>query len=197
MNKKRIINRFSNKSGFTLVEVLVAIAIFSVVISIAMGGFVMILRGQRQAASLVSAGNNVSFAMEQMAREIRTGYNFCRPGSNCDTTQLGCPPGCTFVTKNELDFLNANGSPVIYCLNGTIIERSVTANALCGDASFQPITSSNILVQRLSFTFFGNLSNDLWPPRIVISIGVSSKEAQLAGDSINLQTTVSARQLDS
>ena len=70
-------NRENNRMGFTLVEVLVAIGVFSIVVAIATGGFVSSLRTERQVASLISAQSNASLVLEQMAREVRTGYLFC------------------------------------------------------------------------------------------------------------------------
>jgi len=67
----------NNKKGFTLVEVLVAMGIFAIVVAIATGGFVNSLRTQRQVASLISAQSNASLVLEQIAREVRTGFLFC------------------------------------------------------------------------------------------------------------------------
>ena len=66
----------NSRSAFTLVEMLVAIALFSVVVSIAVGGFTRALRTQRQVIALIAANSNMSLALEQMAREMRTSINF-------------------------------------------------------------------------------------------------------------------------
>ena len=58
-------------SGFTLVELLVAIGVFSILISVAVGTFARALRTQRQTAALIAANSNASLVLEQMAREIR------------------------------------------------------------------------------------------------------------------------------
>ncbi len=65
-----------NFRGFTIVELLVAMGIFLIVVEIAVGGFVNALRAQKQVAALIAAEGNADLALEQMAREIRTGY-FC------------------------------------------------------------------------------------------------------------------------
>lgn len=183
------------QAGFTLVEVIVAIALFSVVVSIAAGGFVTALRSQRQVAALIAADNNVSLVLEQMARELRTGYNVCRPGENCFKPSATNCPALSPVTVNELDFYNADSQGVIYRLNGDVIERAEQdAN---GNFVFSPLTGNNVSVKYLNFTLSGNLSGDCWPPRVTISLGLSSKDSSVAGDIINIQTTISARQLDS
>ncbi len=166
-------------SGFTVVELLVAIGLFSVVASIAMGGLVAAMRTQRQIAALIAAQNNVSFALEQIARDVRTGSEFC-----VSPNTSPCPPG-------ELDFTNAMGQAVVYRVSAGKIEKGVA------DA-FQPITGDNASVQYLSFELIGNSEGDGYPPRITITVGISSPTSTGGISSIvsRIQTTVSARQLD-
>jgi prepilin-type N-terminal cleavage/methylation domain-containing protein len=173
------------RRGFTLIEVLVAIALFSITVSIAMGGLAVALRSQRQVAALISANNNVSLVLEQIARELRTGYYICRPSVSNPNP---CPAG-------EIDFTNAKSELVIYRLNNGVIERAVR-NA-SGIYNFSPITGSNVAIQYLNFTLFGNLAGDGWPPRVTVSVGVSAKGIGVPNDVTNLQTTISARALDS
>ncbi|HUZ93203.1 MAG TPA: type II secretion system protein [Candidatus Paceibacterota bacterium] len=171
---------YDHRSAFTLVETIVAIGVFSITVSIALGGLVTALRTQRQVAAFISADNNVSLVLEQIAREARTGYDFCRPNS--------CPPG-------EIDFVNAVGVPVIYRLAGGAIERA-EENLTNGTYTFSPLTGINVTVAYLNFVVFGNQPTDNWPPRITISIGISANSLGISSDVTNLQTTVSSRQMD-
>jgi prepilin-type N-terminal cleavage/methylation domain-containing protein len=163
------------KSGFTIVEFMVAIGLFSVIVSIAVGGLANAIRTQRQIAALIAANSNVSFALEQMARDIRTGSAFTTTGSG-----------------SELDFTDPYGQSVAYRLNAGKVEKNA------GDGNFQAITGDNAVVQYLNFTLLGNLPGDGYPPRITIIIGISPP-ANIAGVNqtvSRIQTTVSARQLD-
>lgn len=164
------------RSGFTLVELLVAMGIFSVVVTIAVGGFTVALRSQRQAAGLLAANSNVSITIEQMAREIRTGYNFC--------TLQNC-------LLSELTFKNARGEDVTYRLNNGAIERKAVPAG--GSAEFQKITADNVLIRHLEFYLNGREAGDGLQPRITIALGVSSPEIGISGSVVNLQTTVSSR----
>jgi prepilin-type N-terminal cleavage/methylation domain-containing protein len=160
------------RKGFTLIELLVSIGLFSVITSIAVGGFASILRSERQAAGLLAANSNVSLSIEQMAREIRTGYNFC--------TLRSC-------LLSELNFRNARGEDVSYRLEGGAVERRVNAGV------YQKITADNVDVKYLKFYIQGREAGDGEQPRVTIAIGVSSKEPGLSGNIANLETTVSAR----
>ena len=61
---------FNNK-GFTLIEILVAMAVFGLVITAITGIFVSIANAQRKAAALQSTQEASRFMLESMAKEIR------------------------------------------------------------------------------------------------------------------------------
>jgi len=63
------------KTGFTLIEIIVSLAIFSVVAVIAVGALVRVTSANRQAQAIQSGVNNISFIMDSISREIRTGAN--------------------------------------------------------------------------------------------------------------------------
>lgn len=173
------VKKFASKEGFTLVEILVAIAVFSIATSIAVGSFTRILKSQRQTASLIAANSNASLTIEQIAREIRTGKNFCRGNS--------CP------SPDFLSFVNARDQNVVYCLAEEAVWKGVDAREGCGGRSFQKVTSDNVRVVYLNFRLFGHREGDGFPPRVTIIMGVSSPEAGVSGTVYNFQTTVSAR----
>ena len=176
------------KKGFTIVEVLVALSLFTIILAIAVGGFANALHAQREAALLIAAQSNASIALEQMAREIRTGYHFC-VGAKCGSSV--CTSDGNRETCTLLDFVNAEGSGIQYSLaNGALVR-----NAGGGNGAAEPLTSGNVTVKYLIFTLYGNAINDLKDPRITISMGIapSSTDPALAGNVINLETTVSAR----
>lgn len=197
----------SARKGFTLVELLVAIAVFSILISIGVGGFVHALRTQREVAALISAQSNASAALEQITREVRTGYLFCTaPGSSPGSPAIPnsiCQPqgqnsgcylsGSVWTCRNIIDFFNADGQDVDYAMQNSALVRTVS-----GPNGYIPITGSDVILKYLTFTIAGNTEGDHWPPRITISLGISpySNDPALANDIINLQTTVSAREMD-
>jgi len=115
------------KKGFTLVELLVAMGLFVIFITIASGGFIRALRTQRNIVALIAANENTSLALEQMAREIRTGSNFSSPN------------------ETELDFTNAVGEDVVYRLKDTAVERNS-----------QPLTATNVKINKLIFKLGNN-----------------------------------------
>jgi len=72
-----------NKKGFTLLEMIVSLGIFSVVAVIAVGSLVRITSLNRQAQAMQSTMNNVNYVLESISREMRTGTHFhCLAGNS-------------------------------------------------------------------------------------------------------------------
>jgi prepilin-type N-terminal cleavage/methylation domain-containing protein len=191
-------NNPNNSSGFTLVELLVAIALFSILMGIAVGGFVNALRSEREVTAMMSAESNVNLALEQMAREMRTGYLFCHsPGSNAASPACECTSNLETKptwTCPAIEFYNANGEKVDYTLDANnVLERADSAE---NGGVAEPLTSDNVSVTDLNFTLFGNLEGDTWNPRITITIGVQPNDSTVSWSTANLETTVSARSID-
>jgi prepilin-type N-terminal cleavage/methylation domain-containing protein len=187
------INPKRSNVGFTLIELLVAIALFTTLIAVAVGGFTNALHTQRQISSLIAADSNVSLAIEQMAREIRTGSDFCPLGSggNPLCEQTGSDSFTSAPVYDNLAFLNALGQTVVYKLQNGVLEKSID-----GGDTFAPVTGSNTTVDYFMTTLSGNTVGDHWNPRVTFSIGVSPKDPTLASEVLNLQTTVSVRAID-
>jgi len=169
----RPISHHKRRSGFTIVELLVALTLFSIVVSIAVGGFVRALRIQRQLAAFVAANGNVSLAIEQMAREIRTGRDF------------------SSSRPDVLSFTNARGEQVVYALDDA--RDAVTRRVDLGDAA--PITSETVIVDALSFALLFERTDDPYPTRVTIGLSVAPKGDNVGQSEVRLQTTISARSL--
>ncbi|MDD5068137.1 MAG: type II secretion system protein [Candidatus Pacebacteria bacterium] len=101
--------KFSKKlkqtSGFTLIEMMVAVSIFAIVMTISMAALLNIIALNKKSQAVKTIMNNLNFAMEEMSRDIRFGLNYeCNsvgyyvlstPGHN--HAGDGCnPPGTPF-----------------------------------------------------------------------------------------------------
>jgi prepilin-type N-terminal cleavage/methylation domain-containing protein len=164
----------SRRSGFTLVELLVAMTVFSIVIAIATGAFIRALRTQRQLVAFAAANSNVSLVLEQIAREIRVGRDFRQ---SSDT---------------EITFTNARGEEVTYSF-----EASGTGSILRsgGVAGPQQLTANIVDVRDLRFILNFSEDDDFYPARVTIAIAVAPKEIGVSTSVVRVQTTVSARNI--
>lgn len=68
--------RVPRKKGFTLVELMVSLSIFSIVMVISTGTLLIMIDINAKAQALYTSTTNLSFALDSMTREIRTGYHY-------------------------------------------------------------------------------------------------------------------------
>ncbi|MBI2038933.1 MAG: prepilin-type N-terminal cleavage/methylation domain-containing protein [Candidatus Niyogibacteria bacterium] len=166
-------------AGFTLLEMIAALGVFSVIIIIFSSTFLNLLNAERKAQIASSVQDNLRFAIEVMSKEIRTG------------TQYQVPPQ---PTNTAITFVNANDESITYRVSGPDI-----ANNPCSDekpcivksvngGDFLPLTSDQIAIDDLLF-FVGGIQ-----PRIQIIIRARAT-VQNVETQLNLQTTVSQRNI--
>jgi len=71
------------KSGFTLIEIIVSLGIFSIVAVVALGALLRIVTANAKAQTLHDAITNLNFGLESMSREMRVGAGYtCLPASD-------------------------------------------------------------------------------------------------------------------
>ena len=166
-------------SGVTLIELLVSSSLFIVLVALASSTFIQALRTQRTVTNLSDSLNNISFATEKMAREVRTGFNF--QGGNGEVSTLS-------FTNSEGD--NVNYRMITFSGTSGIGECIGTCSS---DSDFSPITSNQVNIDSLSFLLQGTQSGDGAPPRVTFLVSVAGEK----DIRVNLQTTISSRIVDS
>lgn len=178
--------------GFTLIEIMVALAIFAIVMTIAAGSLLTIVNANRKSQSLQSVMNNLAFAMENMVRNMRTGTAYhCGSSGNLETPQ-NCSGGDDFLALEAVGGSPGSSSDqVVYRLNGARIEKSEN-----GGASFLPITAPEIEVTNLSFYVEGAALGDGEQPKIIMTIAGEAGASARTRTDFSLQTTISQRILD-
>lgn len=180
-----------NNRAFTLIEMIVAMGIFVVTLSIASGGFLSVVRAQRAASALMAISDSMNITIEQMMREMRTSYNFCTSDS-----QFFARADCRFVPEGGVQFVNANNIVVRYILDSPsgAINRCI-GNVAGGGFTCAPITAENVSVSKFITDLSGALRDDKRPPRVTMRFQITSADTQikLLGISMSIQTTVSAR----
>ncbi len=171
-------------AGFTIAEVLVAMGVFMILFSVAIGIFIQGLRSQRALVNLMAINNNSAIVLEQMAREMRTGHSFAVLGdSDGCSGENGFFPG--------LFFINHEGKNVsLFSENGSVKrEEGIGFNGQGADVT--TLSSENILVERLCFRLQERDEEEPW--RATIVFGISSRLLGAGKGTINIQTSVSSR----
>lgn len=163
--------------AFTIVELLVAMGLFVVLIGISTGGFIKALQTQKAIVGLMEANDNANLALEQMAREIRTGYNFSK------------------ISDTELQFVNQRNEVVWYRLNEEAVERGTEKEGVVSQRIYKKITADNVKIADFSIVVLDKTISGYYQPRITISLSVGPTGRYLENILTNFQTTISARTL--
>ncbi len=183
--------------GFTLIELLVSVSIFSIVIIIAVGALLNLARAADHSHAILTAINNLDFAMEQMGRTIRVGGNYyC---SDTTSSLSSDTQDCLWTAgKSGLVITDKDNRRIAYRLNHAngSLERE--------NLSFTPsrifsITSPEVVIENLTFNVFGSHPTDNLQPRVMIRIKGKTAVSGLKPYeqvSFDLQTMVSQRDPD-
>lgn len=86
------------RTGFTLIEILTVVAVFSIIILIATNIFLYAIQSQRRAADAQRTQGDIRFSIEAMAREVRYGAIEYACYSSTDCIPGGEPPVLDSVT---------------------------------------------------------------------------------------------------
>ena len=173
----------ASRRGFTLLEMLIALGIFSVVMIITVGAVLALQQAQVKASRIQDMQDNLRFSVESMTKEMRTGTDFLPSGAIS-----GLPNG-----YDQLVFTRSDGVQIGYCRTSNAI-RKMTAIINC--TSGAPVTDDAIAVEQLVFYVIGNaLGPSDGQPRITIALRASSADPILA-TTFRIQTTVTQRLRD-
>lgn len=173
--------------GFTLVEMITAMAVFMVVLTLSLGSILQVFDVNRKSQALKTVMSNLNLAIESMAREMRFGEDYHCGSSGTISSPQNCPGGDSFVS-----FLSSDDEQIVYRLNGSVIEKSVN-----GGASYAAITGQEIDIEDLSFYVLGaGAQSPSLQPKVIIKISGTAGADEDSQTEFTLQTMVSQRILD-
>jgi prepilin-type N-terminal cleavage/methylation domain-containing protein len=195
--------RMKKTRGFTLIEMLVSTAIFTIVMVIALGALLAMSESDRKAQTLKAVINNLNFSLDSISRAVRTGTGYhCGSlvGGDCTT-----PPGGTFFA-----FTSSDGAGVAYRLEN--ITTDGNAGVVCGQAgnigclarsldngtTWAAVTAPEVVITNLSFFLIGSAAGaaDLMQPKLTILLSGYVQVTASQQTTFNLETSVTQRLYD-
>jgi len=182
-------------SGFTLVEMLIAVTLFVIIMTISIGALLSVFDANKKARTSKTVVDNLNLSIENMARTVRFGSTY-----HCDVNDLplNAPDDCD-DNVNGSDFLAVqfNGSTIVYRLCGTAINKSETGNTTCSGSDTSPITSTDTTIERLRFYVFGaNEASGYEQPYVVAVIKGYVGDKPTIQTKFSIETLLSQRTLD-
>jgi prepilin-type N-terminal cleavage/methylation domain-containing protein len=169
------------QKGFSLIEILVAISVFSIIIVVFLDLFSSALYEQGKNLSKSYLLSNTSYISEYISRALRMAKK--------DITGICIPAKTNFelISSSQIKFLDYTSSECQeFYLDGTeksikVVKFGVTI----------PLTPSNIQVESLEFVVTGEDQTDNLQPKVTMSLELKNKT-----ETLKFQTTVSQRDLD-
>ncbi|MCX6787706.1 MAG: prepilin-type N-terminal cleavage/methylation domain-containing protein [Candidatus Kaiserbacteria bacterium] len=169
------------RRGYTLIELIVAVGMFALIMLLASGAYLMMIGANRQTQGITTGINSLSFALEAMTRNIRTGTNY-------DCGGLGdCPGGAS-----SFSFTNANGVPVSYGISASTIQETV-------GGSQRALTDASVTISSLMFYSFGTPSarrGDYQQSRVTIIVSGTVSSGPGKTEAFTVQTGATMRGSD-
>lgn len=165
--------------GYTLIEMLVVVLVFSVVIGSATSVFVSALKVQKYNLSHQQLLNQTSYVAEFMSRSIRMAKK----------DSMGCIDGSNYQeTASSIKFVTYhNQCWRFYLENGTL--------KINKDGVVYELTSDDFTVNAFAVSVTGD-GADLEQPKVTISFNVTGNISTDNKPEINIRTTISQRNLD-
>ncbi|MDD4332959.1 MAG: prepilin-type N-terminal cleavage/methylation domain-containing protein [Patescibacteria group bacterium] len=176
-----------NKDGFSLLEIVIAVGLFSLIMLVVTSLFQLVLSSQRTAITTANIQENMRYAFETMAKEIR----MAQKGTDtdlCDLVGAGEVYRVYNVPNNsKLAFINQYGECVSYTWSSKGGENSMILLDRNGAQAF--ITSEEMKIIGLNF-----LVDNSAQPRVTIVADIEIPVKGGTSQSMKIQTTISSRQ---
>ncbi len=175
------------KQGFTLIELIVSVALFSIVMTVALGALLAVIDANREAKGIKLVVNNLNLAMESMSRELRVGTKYC-------TVADGTGSACNDVTGSEVVYFTTDQGQDQSFFRYDPITQSITRRV--GETGQELyLTGSDVFLENVNFYIRGVGFSDGTQPSVWIVLNGRSQQGDQEVN-FNLQTLVSQRKLE-
>jgi prepilin-type N-terminal cleavage/methylation domain-containing protein len=178
-------NNRHNSSAFTLIEVLVAVAIFASVILMSSRIYQNVLNNQHINRIDQDIQENIKYFLEVFSREASSALR-----NNSTSTECLVGASHIFATdasSTELYFRNSGGECVQYYSEA---DNGITRLAIDRDGLAGYITSPKVLIKGLNFVL--DESSTTTQPIVTVNVQVQSEDDPNIA-AYNIQTTISPR----
>jgi prepilin-type N-terminal cleavage/methylation domain-containing protein len=189
----------THTAGFTLVEMIVAVALFAVVMLVSVSTLLALVNANRKAQALQSVINNLNIALDGLVRSARMGsvYHGAGGAGDCGDTNYSIPHDCASggsIFSFE-PYGNTTSDPSwVYVFDSETRTIKKSTNGTTIDAV--PITAPEVTIDDMKFYVVGTTRGDEIQPKVVIIIKGSAGTANSVRTTFHIQATAVQRSLD-
>lgn len=194
--------------GFTLIEMMVALSLFAIVMTISIGTLLIMVDINAKAQAVYSASTNLSYALDTISREIRMGSEYYCSNYSSIPTGTGIPPTTTNIppirncdpgnaiaftpnnsaTREEYATSTCDGNPLHQCIK----QRK-------GNGGWADVTSDEVNITKFEIitenTGYSG-SNDFSQPVVTLRIGGEVYNGLDVATTFNVQTRIVQHVID-
>lgn len=199
MHSYNLQKNMKRNCGFSLIELMVSLTIFSIVMTVSVGTLLVLIDANAKAQALSSAMTNLSFAIDSMTRNIRTGKDYyCDGASSLGNPLKSLKNDCSGETGIVFTPGFENNKRMAYRHNGTAIQQRKDTGGVAD--SWVDITSTlppaAVQITRLQFTVEGSSNGDTNQPKITMFIEGQVDNGLTSPSKFKIQSNVTQRVLD-
>ncbi len=155
MQNKTKNSKYSNSAGFTIIEVMIATAVFLIVVTIGINALLSASVLHDKSQGMRSILDSMSFAMEDISKNMRTGYHYycvtvSDSMSNVNSSKSG--PTCVGVAFESASGDQANSNDQwVYYLSGGKLYKAVAGPYTSLAVNFIQLTPDEVVLDSSSF----------------------------------------------
>ena len=212
MNKMKTLNIKNKNGGYTIIETMISISLFLILVITGIGSLLNANLVHNKSRNVRAIMDNLSFIMEDMSRNLRTGYNYrCYYGDGNSPTDWGqsgdvittprsCENGYAIAFEEAISGNPLNdGDQWVYRISGNplVIEKSTNSGV-----TWVPLHGEEIIVNNSpSFSVLGaeppTVSNggNKQQPLVIIRLAGNIVYKNL-NSPFSLQTMITQRLVD-
>lgn len=177
--KKNTSSKRSSRAGFSLLELLLYIAVLAIITTFVTGAFFSINQGRARVEAITEVNANLRLAVTMIGQDVKKAAHVTLPSA-------------AGATSTSLQMVTMDGSMVEYCLVAGRIHRQV--NDPCSVVSAE-VTGDSVVVDSLTFSRMENTNAILAKTAVTVGVDLGVHYASEAPEwqyAATKQTAISA-----
>ena len=188
--------------GFSLIELMVSLSIFAIVMTTSIGTLLVMIDASAKAQALYSVMTNLSFALDNVTRNIRTGYEHrCQMNLGDTTTLSPSNNDCSWGDAIIFNRMNDNYRTAYRLNNGALEQKECSPPPGVSCTGWRRLTGTEVMIDNFQVEVSGSdngadAGNDTNQPVITLVVTGHVNNGLETDTDFSLQTRVTKRVLD-